>query len=99
MPFEGSQIEVRTRHTVPINAARGSLDEQIAHIEQTWRRVFQGADDFEIKVQQVDVYSADFSTYPCYQCGAAVENIATPPEVHSKCPECGWEPVVVMDAK
>ena len=62
MPFEGSHIQVTTSHSVPLNDAFDSVDEQIKHVEETWRRVFAGADNFHIKVEQVDVYSADFGS-------------------------------------
>jgi DNA-directed RNA polymerase subunit RPC12/RpoP len=42
-----------------------------------------------------EIGEADSSSYPCQRCGAETENVAKLPDVHTKCPECGWEPVTV----
>lgn len=55
------RIEVATYHTVPISEAFDTVEEQIAHVQETWRKVFEGADDLTIKVQRVDVYSVEIT--------------------------------------
>lgn len=31
----------------------------------------------------------------CNECGAKVVNAAALPDIHLRCPACGWEPVIV----
>jgi hypothetical protein len=61
MPFEGPKIHVEVRYTVAISKNFESVEAQIANIEEALRQQFRKQSDLLIKVQKVDVYSADHS--------------------------------------
>lgn len=61
MPFEGSQIAVTVTHTIePL--AEVSIEDQIRLTEYLLSRQFAGNNDLLIRVEQVDVYSADYGS-------------------------------------
>lgn len=39
---------------------------------------------------------ATVGEYNCQQCGTLTENIAKLPDVHLRCPKCGWEPITIV---